>query len=440
MAGKFQQTTDEISEACKQRIEEKSSQREKCTNAWCMEVAATQTLDKFSTSLKTIHEQQNAEIEEFFQVAQMNLQQGLDKFQYHAQETLHAGIFGADHPNPRAQHAEPPLRVIAVEAEEEVPSNEDIPLNPELSPPHLPGRAPVTPQQHPRWKNVDMASLQSSRNRNKPNDQPIHSHSAATEHKHHSAATERKHPPRSDDWTSVTADKARRRGTQDVDSQDSPHNLSSSTNRDAGTSHDQKIEMAENYIARLRKTPTPMQLQGQQCQAVVTWYNFFVDFLKTYRVPIKIFDEFQVHKLDDPLELLYPRALGDDPHMYDRYSAAIYARLEEDQILDPENQVYMGLLRLHNSTQDGYIVLKSILAATLLAEIHNISVLRLLLQHRSALIRFCTPQVSKSSSLIRPNWNSTTIVKNRQRCTCRQCNSNQSILQLPLRCYMTLNI
>ena len=87
-----------------------------------------------------------------------------------------------------------------------------------------------------------------------------------------------------------------------------------------------------------------MQLQGQHRQAVVTWYNLFVDFLKTYRVPIKIFDEFQVHKLDDPSEVLYPRALGDDPHMYDRYSAAIYARLELDQqVLDPKNQVYMGL-------------------------------------------------------------------------------------------------
>jgi hypothetical protein len=61
--------------------------------------------------------------------------------------------------------------------------------------------------------------------------------------------------------------------------------------------------------------------------------------------------------------------------MYDRYSAAIYARLEEDQVLDPDNQVYMGLLRLHNSTRDGYSVLKSILAATLLADIRNISVL-----------------------------------------------------------------
>ena len=118
-----------------------------------------------------------------------------------------------------------------------------------------------------------------------------------------------------------------------------------------------------------------MQLRGQQRQAVVTWYNSFVDFLKTYRVPIKIFDEFQVHKLDDPAEILYPQSLAGDPHLYDRYSAAIYARLEEDQVLDPENKIYMGLLQLYNSTRDGYSMLKSILAATLLADLRNISVL-----------------------------------------------------------------
>ena len=61
--------------------------------------------------------------------------------------------------------------------------------------------------------------------------------------------------------------------------------------------------------------------------------------------------------------------------MYDRYSAAIYARLEEDQVLDPDNKIYMGLLQLYNSTRDGYSMLKSILAATLLADLRNISVL-----------------------------------------------------------------
>ena len=136
-------------------------------------------------------------------------------------------------------------------------------------------------------------------------------------------------------------------------------------------SHDAR----EDYIARLRKTPTPMQLRGQERQAVVTWYNSFVDFLKTYRVPIKIFDEFQLHNLDDPKEVMYPSTL-DDPHLYDRYSAAIYAaRLKADDVLDPDNQVYMGLLRLHNSTRDGYTMLKAILTSTLLADVRNISIL-----------------------------------------------------------------
>ena len=100
-------------------------------------------------------------------------------------------------------------------------------------------------------------------------------------------------------------------------------------NRQTCLHHDQKTlsqDAREDYIARLRKTPTPMQLRGQKHHAVMTWYNSFVDFLKTYRVPIKIFEEFQLHKLDDPNEVIYP-PIFDDPHLYDRYSAAIYARL-----------------------------------------------------------------------------------------------------------------
>jgi hypothetical protein len=132
---------------------------------------------------------------------------------------------------------------------------------------------------------------------------------------------------------------------------------------------------AETYIAQLRKAHTPMQLYGQDRQAVVTWYNLFVDFLKTYRVPIKIFDKLQVSRLEDPDEHIYPRALETDPHLCNRFGAAIYAKLEEDQVLDPDNQLYMGLLRIHNSNRVGYTMLKSILAATLLTGLRNIGVL-----------------------------------------------------------------
>ena len=94
-----------------------------------MEVAATQTLEGLSDQLRKFQTEQQERITEFFTVQQQNLQQDLDEFQYHAQETLHAGIFGADHPNPRARHTPPPSRAIPVEtdtssAEEAPPSRE----------------------------------------------------------------------------------------------------------------------------------------------------------------------------------------------------------------------------------------------------------------------------------------------------------------------------
>ena len=185
-------------------------------------------------------------------------------------------------------------------------------------------------------------------------------------------------PQRPTRWKNADSE-AIRVGRPPGSHREQPQNQSSTPPRErSGTPQAQsseKVETAEYYIARLRKTPIPMQLRGQQRQAVVTWYNLFVDFLKTYRVLIKIFDDFQVHNLDDPDEILYPQSLVGYPHMYDRYSAAIYARLEEDQVLDPDNKIYMGLLQLYNSTRDGYSMLKSILAATLLADLQNISVL-----------------------------------------------------------------
>ena len=124
MPVKLQQTHDEACELFEERLEEMANQREKRTKAW-MEVVATQILDKLSISrLKTFHDERKAEINEFFELSKMNQQQDLDEFQYHAQETLHAGIFGEDHPNPRARHAAPPSWAIAVESEEETPSQE----------------------------------------------------------------------------------------------------------------------------------------------------------------------------------------------------------------------------------------------------------------------------------------------------------------------------
>ena len=138
-----------------------------------------------------------------------------------------------------------------------------------------------------------------------------------------------------------------------------------------------KYEDPEYQIGRLRTASTPMQLRGRERKAVIIFYNSFVDFLKMYRVPIKIFDVLQVSKLDSTQEMLYPSDLQHEHNAYirERYSAAIYARLEEDGILDPNEQMYQGLLQMYNSTRDGYSLLQAILAATLVVASKNVGVL-----------------------------------------------------------------
>ena len=355
---RLEESTTLQMQAYMDQVEETARQRQLRTKAW-MEVAATQTLDTLTEKLKNFHDVQHAKIEEFVTVQTQNLQMDLDEFRFHAQETLHAGIFGPDMPNPRARYVEPPSRAIPVE-ETEDPLQRRAETTRDTSTTH--GLASGKEMHQPSMATPvghDTAGMSTSSHASSP---PL-----PTTPKHPEVPTETTRTPR---WRNVDYDALRAHPTRSP-----PIPMEARVHRQ---SQEQQKSLAqdtrEDYIARLRKTPTPMQLRGQERQAVVTWYNSFVDFLKTYRVPIKIFEEFQLHKLDDPKEVLYPPTLN-DPHLYDRYSAAIYARLEADDVLDPDNQVYMGLLRLHNSTRDGYTMLKAILASTLLADVRNISVL-----------------------------------------------------------------
>ena len=70
-----------------------------------------------------------------------------------------------------------------------------------------------------------------------------------------------------------------------------------------------------------------------------------------------------IYRLDIERETLYPTGLYDSDLdlLYDRYSAAIYARLEEEDVLDPSEALYVGLLQMYNSRRDGYALLKAIL-------------------------------------------------------------------------------
>ena len=85
------------------------------------------------------------------------------------------------------------------------------------------------------------------------------------------------------------------------------------------------------------------------------------------RIPLKNLDDIRLDHLDDEDENLFPTGLRDqDPQLYDDYSSAIYARLEEDGVLDPQDPLYKGLLEVYNSRRDGYALLKGILAATVM--------------------------------------------------------------------------
>ena len=129
----------------------------------------------------------------------------------------------------------------------------------------------------------------------------------------------------------------------------------------------------EYQIGRLRSAHNPAHLQSRDHKAVTIFYNAFVDFLQIYRVPIKILDDLRIDMLDDPEETLYPADLKHtDPQLLRSYSAAIYAKLEAEGVLDTQDQLFKGLLGLHNSRRDGYQVLQSILAATLLVHAKNI--------------------------------------------------------------------
>ena len=84
-------------------------------------------------------------------------------------------------------------------------------------------------------------------------------------------------------------------------------------------------------------------------------------------------DDIRIDKLDDiNQERLHPAELLQDQSLYERYSSAIYARLEEEGVLDPTDHLYQGLLQMYNSKRDGYRLLQGILATTLLVPATNL--------------------------------------------------------------------
>ena len=98
-----------------------------------------------------------------------------------------------------------------------------------------------------------------------------------------------------------------------------------------------------------------MQLTGTTADDVLSFYNSFADFLASFRIPI-------VHAIDLTLDApVYPTDITIAPALLQRYSAAIYTRLEEQGVIDQTVSRYKGLIQQHNGTRDGYRVLQQLI-------------------------------------------------------------------------------
>ena len=85
-----------------------------------------------------------------------------------------------------------------------------------------------------------------------------------------------------------------------------------------------------------------MQLKGTTADEVMSFYNSFVDFIASFRIPICHANALSI---DDPV---YPTDPPIAPTLLARYSAAIYARLEETGVLDQTISRYKGFIQQHN--------------------------------------------------------------------------------------------
>ena len=156
-------------------------------------------------------------------------------------------------------------------------------------------------------------------------------------------------PPKASRWINVDHNDIMKGHTPSQDKQAVLHPEMTSTPSDAPASDsppkkpDTNKYPAADYqqLARLRAATTPNQLRGRDRKSICIFYNLFVDFNRIYRIPLKILDDIRLDKLDDEAENVYPTGLREQaPQLYDDYSSAIYARLEEDGVLDPHDPLY----------------------------------------------------------------------------------------------------
>lgn len=90
-----------------------------------------------------------------------------------------------------------------------------------------------------------------------------------------------------------------------------------------------RYDSPEYQLSRLRSDSTTVQLKGHSRKQVISFYKLFVDFLNNYRVPICLFEDITLEKLEDLSEHVYPADIDPTSYYHGRYSTAIYTRLED---------------------------------------------------------------------------------------------------------------
>lgn len=204
-----------------------------------------------------------------------------------------------------------------------------------------------------------------------------------------------------------------------------------------GTQGEDKYADPNYQLPRLRATTTPTMLRTRDRKAVVKFYNAFADMLMEYRVPIKTFDQLSIENLEDPSNTIYPDSLTTESPWFRKYSAPIYVRLEEEGILDPNEPIYRGKLQLYNQMRDGYSVLKSILAATLMVDAKNIGQLSTPPPVDQATHPFEYASLLQEFFTFNRRFNGTIPNANRQPCSFRGCDKSGRMQQRPCNSCMT---
>jgi hypothetical protein len=321
------------------RFDDIQHQAEKAINAW-QEVMQTKMKEKVEAHAK----EQMEKIEDFATNHEQQLMSLLDGYEEHARG-IQAKLLTRLHADTNQTYKD---RQSAQRRNTAIPVDEEDSPHPP-SPPLPPSAAtndtvsPPEQAKFTRWPNVDSTEIMRTGNT------PTGSHHHPT-HTYHATS----HP---EDTTEARV-------------YEHQHTAESTT----GTI---KYPAADyQQLARLRAATTPNQLRGRDRKSVCIFYNSFVDFNRIYRIPLKILDDVRLDRLDDEEENLYPSGLREqEPQLYEDYSSAIYARLEEDGVLDPNDPLYRGLLEVYNSRRDGYALLKGILAATVLVQAKDLGAL-----------------------------------------------------------------